>query len=142
MRKLDVSHALDLPSDIQNSGVMHPPVEQMTTDGYDMQFGTNVLGELWVGISVYLHASDTIVRIGHWFFTESLLPALIAGAKTSPDGFARVVTTSSSGAHLADGIHWETFREHPNRLKVGSNMLYFQSKLVRIHTVFSCLHGY
>lgn len=26
-------------------GVMQPPIEQLTTEGYDMQFGTNVLGE-------------------------------------------------------------------------------------------------
>lgn len=25
-------------------GVMVPPVEQLTADGYDLQFGTNVLG--------------------------------------------------------------------------------------------------
>jgi retinol dehydrogenase 12 len=29
---------------INNAGVMAPPVEQLTKDGYDLQFGTNVLG--------------------------------------------------------------------------------------------------
>ncbi len=29
---------------ISLSGVMHAPVEQVTEQGYDMQFGTNVLG--------------------------------------------------------------------------------------------------
>ena len=27
-------------------GVMIPPMEQLTADGYDLQFGTNVLGRL------------------------------------------------------------------------------------------------
>jgi retinol dehydrogenase-12 len=27
------------------SGVMAPPIELVTADGYDLQFGTNVLGE-------------------------------------------------------------------------------------------------
>ena len=47
-----------------------------------------------------------------------------------PDGFARVVTTSSSGAHLAGPIVWEAFREHPSRYKIN---LYYQSKLVSVH---------
>jgi NAD(P)-dependent dehydrogenase (short-subunit alcohol dehydrogenase family) len=29
-----------------SGGVMFPPVEQLTADGYDLQFGTNVLGML------------------------------------------------------------------------------------------------
>ncbi|PSR76806.1 hypothetical protein PHLCEN_2v8187 [Hermanssonia centrifuga] len=90
-----------------NAGVMWCPVEMMTDDGYDMQFGTNVLG--------------------HFFFTELLMPALLAGVKSSPDGHARVVTTSSSAAYL-DTLHPETFRDHPKRKKMGSKGLYFQSK--------------
>ena len=27
-----------------SGGVMFPPVEQLTADGFDLQFGTNVLG--------------------------------------------------------------------------------------------------
>ncbi|OJA14188.1 hypothetical protein AZE42_06507 [Rhizopogon vesiculosus] len=59
-----------------NAGVMFPPVDLLTTDGYDLQFGTNVLG--------------------HFYFTKLLLPALIATAKSAPDSKARVITTSSS----------------------------------------------
>jgi hypothetical protein len=29
---------------ISFSGVMYPPVEKLTADGYDLQFGTNVVG--------------------------------------------------------------------------------------------------
>ncbi|THG95971.1 hypothetical protein EW026_g5779 [Hermanssonia centrifuga] len=94
-----------------NAGVMWCPVEMMTEDGYDMQFGTNVLG--------------------HFFFTELLMPALFAGVKSSPDGHARVVTTSSSAAYL-DTLHPETFRDHPKRKKMGSKGLYFQSKFMAL----------
>ncbi|TBU26107.1 NAD(P)-binding protein [Dichomitus squalens] len=90
-----------------NAGVMRPPIEWLTTDGYDLQFGTNVLG--------------------HFYFTELLMPALLVAVKTSPDGHARVVTTSSSGAYL-DTLHFETFKDGPERRKMGSNGLYNQSK--------------
>ena len=86
------------------------PVEQLTADGYDMHWGTNVLG--------------------HFFFTELLVPALAAGAKSASDGHARVVNTSSSGAYLIDGIHFDTFRDGPERVKLGPKKLYNQSKLV------------
>ena len=66
-------------SPIANSGIMNPPMDALTAEGYDMQWGTNVLG--------------------HFYFTELLIPVLVAGAKTSPDGHARVITTSSSGAY-------------------------------------------
>lgn len=107
---------------------MHPPIEQITTDGYDVQFGTNVLGTMTLELTCR-PCPPLPTSIGHWYFTELLLPALTAGAKTSPDGYARVVTTSSSGAHLGT-IDWDTFKDGPARQKKGSNALYFQSKLV------------
>ena len=74
------------------------PVKDVTADGYDLQFGTNVLG--------------------HFLFTQLLLPALLEGVKTSPDGHARVVVTSSSVAYL-DTIHWDTFRDGKARRRKG-----------------------
>ncbi|KAF8810940.1 hypothetical protein BYT27DRAFT_7208949 [Phlegmacium glaucopus] len=59
---------------------MLPPVEQVTAQGYDLQFGTNVLG--------------------HSYFTKLLLPTLLAAAKISPDGKARIVNTSLLGHSL------------------------------------------
>ncbi|KAI1790008.1 NAD(P)-binding protein [Ganoderma leucocontextum] len=91
-----------------NAGVMWPPVDMLTADGYDLQFGTNVLG--------------------HFYFTELLMPALIAGAKTSPDGRARIVTTSSSGAYLG-ALNHGTFKDTPERRKLSKEDLYYQSKL-------------
>jgi NAD(P)-dependent dehydrogenase (short-subunit alcohol dehydrogenase family) len=86
---------------------MAPPIEQLTADGYDLQFGTNVLG--------------------HFYFTTLLLPLLLAGTKTSGDGTARVVNVSSSG-HILSNLDFNTFKDGPARVKAGTEMLYFQSK--------------
>ncbi|KAJ7165571.1 NAD-P-binding protein [Mycena crocata] len=92
-----------------NGGVMQPPLDQFTAQGYDLQFGTNVLG--------------------HFYFTKLLLPVLLATAKTSADGKVRVVNTASLGSSFAPGLDYETFRESPERHKLGSTKLYNQSKL-------------
>ncbi len=93
---------------------MAPPDYPLTKDGYDLQFGTNV--------------------IGHWFLTELLMPALLAGVETSPDHHARVITTSSSGAYFTT-LDFDTFTDTPARKKVSPEMLYYQSKFVRAPTV-------
>ncbi|KAI0330505.1 NAD-P-binding protein [Cubamyces sp. BRFM 1775] len=90
-----------------NAGLMWPPVSQTTKDGYDLQFGTNVLGP--------------------FYFTKLLMPALIAGAASSPDHHARVVTTSSSAAYI-DTLRWDTFKDTPQRRKMSTETLYNQSK--------------
>ena len=100
------------------SGVMWPPVDQLTKDGYDLQWGTNV--------------------VGHWYLTELLMPALLAGVKTSPDQHARVVTTASSGAYL-NTLHWDTFKDTPARRKMSTEALYYQSKHVRVLVHPSCI---
>ena len=92
-----------------HSGVMWPAIDMLTADGYDLQFGTNVLG--------------------HFYFTELLTPALLAGAKASSDGRARVVATSSSGAYLG-ALNYSTFKDTPERKKLSKEELYYQSKLV------------
>ncbi|OAX33476.1 NAD(P)-binding protein [Rhizopogon vinicolor AM-OR11-026] len=97
-----------------NAGVMTPPVEMITDDGYDLQFGTNV--------------------VGHFYFTKLVMPALLAAAATSSDGTARVVNTSSNG-HWFDGLDYNTFRDSPARRKKSSSGLYAQSKTGNI--VFS-----
>ncbi|KAG9018794.1 hypothetical protein FRB90_009445 [Tulasnella sp. 427] len=93
-----------------SGGVMHPPIEQLTEDGFDLQFGTNVLG--------------------HAHLTLSLLPALLEGAKSSPDGKVRVVNTSSLSAYHNSTplIKWDTLRDGPKRKALGNEMLYNQSK--------------
>ncbi|KDQ11790.1 hypothetical protein BOTBODRAFT_35039 [Botryobasidium botryosum FD-172 SS1] len=91
-----------------NGGVMIPPVEQLTTDGYDLQFGTNVLG--------------------HWYFTKLLLPILQSTAKASPDGHTRIVVTASSAAMFASTLDWGVMKDEPERRARGSQFLYAQSK--------------
>ncbi|KAF8744405.1 NAD-P-binding protein, partial [Rhizoctonia solani] len=100
-----------------NAGVMVPPVEQRTTEGYDLQFGTNVLG--------------------HYLFTTLLLPMLIHTAKNSPlaHGHARVINTSSSAVYHVPkgGIIWETLGIDASSVQacktLGTHKLYYQSKL-------------
>ncbi|KAG8913529.1 hypothetical protein FRC02_005450 [Tulasnella sp. 418] len=110
--QLDLANldAVRRDADEFKSGLGLPPIDQLTTDRYDVQFGTNVLG--------------------HAHFTLCLIPELLEGAKASPDGKARVIHTSSSGAYMvgSDGIQYNTLRGAPARRKLGSQALYFQSK--------------
>jgi NAD(P)-dependent dehydrogenase (short-subunit alcohol dehydrogenase family) len=59
---------------INNAGVMAPPKRLETTDGFELQFGTNVLG--------------------HFALTALLMPALQLAATESPDR-PRIVTIAS-----------------------------------------------
>ncbi|KAF8956997.1 hypothetical protein BDZ97DRAFT_1955212 [Flammula alnicola] len=93
-----------------NAGVMAPPIDQLTAQGYDLQFGTNVLG--------------------HFYFTKLLLPSLLAGAKSSPDGKARIVNTSSSASLFIKTVDFNTVKDSlAARKKKGTQLLYCQSKL-------------
>ncbi|KAI0791664.1 NAD(P)-binding protein [Abortiporus biennis] len=94
-----------------NAGVMWCPISEVTEDGYDKQFGTNV--------------------IGHWYFTELLIPALIAGKETSSDGYSRVITTSSFGAYLST-IDFDTLKDTPKRRKTDTHTLYYQTKFANV----------
>ena len=102
---------------------MAPPIGELTKDGFDLQFGTNV--------------------IGHWLFTMELIPLLEAGAKSSSDGKSRVVTTSSLASELTDRIRWDTLEDGPARRKMSPRGLYSQSKFVSrsgfFHLRQSCL---
>ena len=94
---------------------MWSPLDALTVDGYDLQWGTNV--------------------VGHFYFDELLLPALTSGALSSPDGRARIVTTSSGGAYLGK-LQYDTMRDGVARREKTTEDLYFQSKLVST-TLFS-----
>ncbi|KAJ7610502.1 hypothetical protein FB45DRAFT_844620 [Roridomyces roridus] len=65
-----------------NAGVMDCPPDLITAQGYDLQFGTNV--------------------IGHWFLTELLLPALTKSYEQSQVP-ARIINVSSVGHIWAPG---------------------------------------
>ncbi|KAK2462522.1 hypothetical protein APHAL10511_005492 [Amanita phalloides] len=95
-----------------NGGIMACPTELLSAQGYDLQFGVNVLG--------------------HFYFTKLLIPALAEAAKNSSDRHSRVVNTSSSGHILSRNINFETLKDGPVRNKQLSAFLYPQSKLGNI----------
>jgi NAD(P)-dependent dehydrogenase (short-subunit alcohol dehydrogenase family) len=70
------------------------------------------------------------LTLGHFYFTKLLLPTLIAAAKTSPDGKARVVTTSSTAHLFISGVDFNAIKDGPARKKKTPSTLYAQSKLV------------
>lgn len=63
-----------------NAGVMIPPKGSRTTQGYDLQLGTNC--------------------VGPFLLTKLLIPTLLETAKIAPPGTVRVTWTSSGAADL------------------------------------------
>jgi retinol dehydrogenase-12 len=126
-----------------DSALIFPPLEALTKQGYDGQFGTNVLGAWSRALSV----QTNIWRInspilGHFYLTELLLPTLIATAEDSPPGLVRIVNVSSIAHNFfmpSEGISWDTVGPNADmakRKKVGTVGLYSQSKLVSVfHSV-------
>ncbi|KAI0278525.1 hypothetical protein BC826DRAFT_1084073 [Russula brevipes] len=82
---------------------MYTPIDAVTSQGIDMQFGTNVLG--------------------HFYLTKLLLPILTATAKKSPAGTVRVVNVSSIGHYLGapEGIRWSTLNPEMIRSRRARN---------------------
>ncbi|KAJ6581090.1 NAD(P)-binding protein [Mycena capillaripes] len=95
-----------------NGGVMNTPIEQLTKQGFDLQFGTNVLG--------------------HYLLTKRLLPLLNAAAQSSPDKKARIVHLSSSAQMFVDTVDLDALTDGPARNKLGPAKLYMQSKFANI----------
>jgi retinol dehydrogenase-12 len=90
-----------------NAGVMMPPTGSVTTQGYELQWGTNV--------------------VGHFLLQKQLMPLLVRSAKQI--GEVRVIWTSSDGSNMSpspDGIFWDDIngtKTHPSPWN-----LYAQSK--------------
>jgi NAD(P)-dependent dehydrogenase (short-subunit alcohol dehydrogenase family) len=102
-------HPLDLL--INNAGVYAPKTRQQTADGFELQFGTNVLG--------------------HFALTGLLLPALGRAAASRPLR-PRVVTLASI-AHKRARIHFDDLQSQKNYSPSGS---YGQSKLADLMFAF------
>ena len=66
--------------------------------------------------------------------TELLMPALVEGAKTSPDHHARVIMTSSSAANFVT-VNYDALRDGPARTKLGTQGEYYHTKFVRYDRV-------
>jgi len=95
-----------------------PGIGPLTAQGYDVQFGVNVLG--------------------HYFFTLLLMPTLLRTAKGEASGKphpVRVVSVSSDGHEMTakEGIVWDSLQKGdaalPARKKLTGTRLYGQSKL-------------
>ncbi|TFY80394.1 hypothetical protein EWM64_g3617 [Hericium alpestre] len=99
---------------LSEHAVMACPLEELTAQGYDMQFGTNVLG--------------------HFHFTELPTPALLAvsASGNDPREKARVITTASSAVYLLGLITYETLKPCPLRNKVSTYDLYNQTKFANL----------
>ncbi|KAG9006494.1 hypothetical protein FRB93_008622 [Tulasnella sp. JGI-2019a] len=95
-----------------SGGVLNTPIDHLTADGDDLQFGVNCLG----------HAHLTLL----------LLPQLISGPKFSPDGKDRVVNVSAATAYGAGsvGIYFSALTDTPQR-RAKARSLYGSSKYVR-----------
>ncbi|KAJ6503224.1 hypothetical protein C8R47DRAFT_1174839 [Mycena vitilis] len=85
-----------------NAGIMMPPVEATTASGYDLSFGTNVLG--------------------HFYLTKLLLPILMQTAEMTRRP-SRVVS-SSSGSHYVAMYDFIAFKDGPVRRKLNLMQLY------------------
>ena len=104
-QELDRGLPLDLL--INNAGVMAPSKRQETKDGFELQFGTNVLG--------------------HFALTGLLLPALErAAAKATSEAQRPRVVTLASIAHKRGKINFEDLQSKKKYSPMGA---YQQSKL-------------
>jgi NAD(P)-dependent dehydrogenase (short-subunit alcohol dehydrogenase family) len=105
--------ALGKPLDllINNAGVMAPKRRQQTADGFEIQFGTNVLG--------------------HYVLTAVLLPALVRAAG-DPSQRPRVVTLASI-AHKQGRLNFDDLQSAKS---YGPMVAYRQSKLADLMFAF------
>ncbi|MCJ1270949.1 hypothetical protein MMC22_010848 [Lobaria immixta] len=96
-----------------NAGVMALP-PGLTTDGYEVHFGTN--------------------HLGHALLVKLLLPTLIQTVEQVPNSDVRIVFLTSIGfrAHWFGGIAFETLRTPQDFPIFGSWIRYAQSKLANI----------
>jgi NAD(P)-dependent dehydrogenase (short-subunit alcohol dehydrogenase family) len=97
---------------INNAGVMAPPQRLETVDGFELQFGTNVLG--------------------HFALTALLLPALERAAAT-PDALAPRVVMVASIAHKRGRLDFDDLQSTRNYSPMKS---YQQSKLADLMLAF------
>ena len=103
----ELAHDMPLDLLINNAGVMAPKTRRLTADGFELQFGTNVLG--------------------HFALTGLLLPALERAAERQPVP-PRVVTIASI-AHKRGRIDVNDLQSEHGYSPMGS---YAQTKLANL----------
>ncbi|KAJ4490645.1 hypothetical protein J3R30DRAFT_117999 [Lentinula aciculospora] len=91
---------------------MSPPIEQLTAQDYDLQFGVNVLG--------------------HFLLIQKLLPLL----KTTSNSLleTRIVWVASSGQYYFRDppVKYDNLTDTPSRKKLRTQELYVQSKFITV----------
>ncbi len=102
----ELARGLPLDGLVNNAGVFAPPRRGVTADGFELQFGTNVLG--------------------HFALTCHLLPALERAAA------ARVVTLASI-SHKRGSLHWDDLQFERSYSPMQA---YEQSKLADLMFAF------
>ena len=108
----EVSSGCALHGLINNAGVMAPPERRQTRDGFELQFGTNVLG--------------------HFALTMQLMPALMLGREALLTDAPRVVTLASI-AHKRGRLNFDDLQS----VKAYDPMAaYAQSKLADLIFAF------
>ncbi len=98
---------------LNNAGVMRPPRRLETKDGFELQFGTNVLG--------------------HFALTCRLMEALLMPRSTRPDDAARIVTVSSI-AHKRVKLDFDDLQA---KRSYNPMRAYGQSKLANLMFAFA-----
>jgi len=101
---------------IANAGVMIPPVDQLTTQKFDLQFGTNVLG--------------------HLLFIRLLYPLLVS-TTTSADPSRVVWVASSMQYYFNPPIKYDWITDTEIRKKQNPWFLYAQSKFATVQLAYA-----
>jgi retinol dehydrogenase-12 len=106
---------------------MNLPVDQLTAEGYDMQFGVHVIVRRLAPLA---GALVDVAAQAPYLLSVLLHSALKLGAPSAPNGKSRIVHLSSSAAYL-NNLDFATFVDGPLRRKQDTAALYCQSKFVR-----------
>ncbi|KAK0437951.1 NAD(P)-binding protein [Desarmillaria tabescens] len=94
-----------------NSGVFSPPLA-LIEQGYDLQFGVNMLGV--------------------FYFTKLLIPTLMPTSTSNPEFKPRIINTASLNHIFVNGLKFDTFKDGPKRRKMNKMALYSQSKFAMV----------
>ena len=101
---------------IANAGVMVPPVDQLTAQKFDLQFGTNVLG--------------------HLLFIQLLYPLLVS--TTTPADPSRIVWVASSMQYyFKPPIKYNLITDTEERKREDPWNLYMQSKFATVQLAYT-----
>jgi retinol dehydrogenase-12 len=95
---------------------MAPPIDQLTAQKFDLQFGTNVLG--------------------HLLFIRLLYPLIVS--TTTPEDPSRIVWVASSAQfRFSPPIKYDWITDTEARKKQSPQMLYVQSKFATVQLVYA-----